>query len=430
MKEAAGKSATASGDRGGSNSSKPKAIGGKPSRQKVNTFSTVLILFEHLKLRLMNNMKLATEPCVHCSFYIVKSIAQLKLEILDYKISELTYFYILNYLSIINLYFSTTPAQFFDTIIVISILQANSKRQVDESILDEESKRKAKKVRGEKPKLKYSDVAKAGYLMMEVRASNPNVELGQPDYDTIESGLAHAYVNLPEPRPVEIPRIFQMGLSQGGSWIGAKDEFTLQFALVHIPTLTMPPGTGYYQYYVYGPDNRPNKYFKTTCPVRYWDSREKLLEVIIAFHPELKATIIDRFGTPRIPHIRISSGMENPEDIVGGYFPLVIEAEEALGPVFGRLGGTLRILATELRLVGGGIEVFINEAKAAEAARKAALIPVIEIDNMETEQSNEVPMAPPPPGASTSAEQLPPPPALQQMRPRTPPPTSSSQNAN
>ena len=62
-----------------------------------------LILIEHLKLRLMNNMKLATEPCVHCSFYIVKSIAQLKLEILDYKIFELTYFYILNYLSIISL---------------------------------------------------------------------------------------------------------------------------------------------------------------------------------------------------------------------------------------------------------------------------------------------------------------------------------------
>ena len=462
VKEAAGKSATASGDRGGSNSAKPKAIGGKPNRQKV-TFFAILILIGHLKLMLLDNMKLANEPRVHCSFYRKLIFAKSRLDTLDYiifepmydillihfteifnftkietvqldsKIAELKLNNLLVYHGIIIYFIKTILLQLYDNNIVISILQANSKRQVDESILEEDSKKKAKKARGEKPKLKYSDVAKAGHIMLEVRSSNPMVELGQPDYDTIETGLANAYVNLPVPRPTQIPRIFQMGLSQGGSWIGAKDEFTLQFALIHIPTLTMPPGTGYYQYHVYGPDNRPNKYFKTTCPVRFWDTRDNLLDIIKAFHPELTENLLDRFGIPRVPHLRISSGLENPEDIVNGYFPFVLEAEEALGPVLGRLGGILTILATSLRLVGGGIEVYINEANAAAAAKVAAANATVIDINMETEQTSEIPLAPPQPGASTSTDQsalLPPPPALQQMRPRTPPPQTPSPNAN
>ena len=462
VKEAAGKSATASGDRGGSNSAKPKAIGGKTNRQKV-IFFAVIILIGLLKLLLLDNMKLANEPRVHCSFYRNIFFVQLIIEtfvsiILEPKydtlyehlrktiynhfinfvqadsiISELKINSLFEYHGTFNYSINKNLVQLYDKYIAKSILQASSsKRQVDESILEEDSNKKAKKARGERPKLKYSDVAKAGNIMMEVRSSNPMVELGQPDYDTIETGLAYAYANLPEPRPTDIPRIFQMGLSQGGSWIGARDEFTLQFALIHIPTLTMPPGTGYYQYECFGPDNRPNKYFKTTCPVRFWDTRDNLLNIIKAFHPELTANILDRFGIPRVPHLRISSGMENPEDIINGYFPLVLEAEEALGPVLGRLGGTLRILATELRLVGGGIEVYINEAKAAAAAKLAAAnAPIIQIDDMETEQANEIPMAPPQPRASTSSDHsgiYPPPPALQQMRPRTSPPQPPSPN--
>ena len=92
-------------------------------------------------------------------------------------------------------------------------LQGASKRPVDERILEDNEK---KRCRGEKPKLSYSDVAKAGHIMMEVRASNLEVQLGQPDYDNIEHQLALAYVNLPAPRPAEMPKIFPMGLSQGG----------------------------------------------------------------------------------------------------------------------------------------------------------------------------------------------------------------------
>ena len=65
--------------------------------------------------------------------------------------------------------------------------------------------------------------------------------------------------------------------------------------------------------------------------------------------------------------------MENPEDIRKGYFPIVLEMEETLGPALGRLGGILTILSTNLRLVGGGIENFISEAKAVSEAAAAAI---------------------------------------------------------
>ena len=125
--------------------------------------------------------------------------------------------------------------------------------------------------------------------------------------------------------------------------------------------------------------------------------------------------------------------MENPEDIKKGYFPIVMEMDENLGPFQGRLGGILTILSTNLRLVGGGIENFINEAKAVSAEAAAAITaaenapPIEIIEEMEHDQVLNIPTAPPPP-PSTSPGLFPPLPSLQQMRPRTPPATHSRHN--
>ena len=122
---------------------------------------------------------------------------------------------------------------FIDINIEFVSLQGASKRPVDERIL-EDSNNEKKSRRGEKPKLSYSDVAKAGHIMMEVRASNLEVQLGQPDYDNIEHQLALAYVNLPAPRPAEMPKIFQMGLSQ----VGTIMKFTVRITVL---TSTLKP---------------------------------------------------------------------------------------------------------------------------------------------------------------------------------------------
>ena len=445
MARTAGKSATAGGDRRGGNNSKPKAIGGASNSQNqviIITFLTIIKLGLR-KFKLQYNKKLANEPRVHCIFF--KYLFQLYFEnVQKDSISILEQ----NFLSMIkyemkksNSYctkkrsYHSNNFIYSEHIIVSIYSQVRFKRAVDEGLLDDSSKNETKKRRGEKPKLKYSDVARIpGNIMVEVRASNPRVQLGQPDFVQLEHDLAMAYVKLPAPRPAEMPQIFQMGLSQGGLWVGAKNEFTHQFMLVHVPSFTPPPGTGWYSYQVFGPNNRPYKYFKTTVPVRFWGSREELESIIKAFHPTLAVQLLDGLGISREPHLRISAGMEDPEDIKGGYFPIVLELDECLGPALGKLGGILTILSATLRLVGGGIEKFISDHKEAELAETNAAIAAVEAakaaetaesdfmdSTMEYEPSSTIPLAPPPP---TNGQRglIPPLPALTQMRPRTPPP--------
>ena len=66
-------------------------------------------------------------------------------------------------------------------------------------------------------------------------------------------------------------------------------------------------------------------------------------------------------GLSRKQHMRVSAGMEDKADIIGGYFILSIEVEEDLIPVLARLNGNLRILSTTIKLVGGGIDKAIEE---------------------------------------------------------------------
>jgi hypothetical protein len=476
---AAGQTSIAGGDRNGCKPG-PSAIGGPPKNRQVEFFTLlVLLLIGLLKITLQDKKKLANELRVHCIFFSTHFLELIFTEHstgthsmniilnIDFKTRNF-YRKFLHFKRFINCtkefltlildhkyllytdYDEHKPSPVcvchnlkynsFDLTIVSFSLQG--KRTVDERILEDGSNEN-KRRRGEKPKLRYADVANAGYIMIEIRASNGDIQLSQPDYDQIESSLAYAYVNLPEPRPKELPKIFQMGLSQGGLWVGAKDEFTHQFMLVHVPTFSMPPGTGFYQYEVFGPDNRPFKYFRTSVPVRFWGPRPKLEEIITAFHPELTSKLLDRYGVTRTPHLRISTGMENPNDIVKGYFPIVIEMDENLGPVLGRLGGVLEILSTKLKLVGGGIERYIVDAKNAAAAAKAAakaeaaaLLSEQEVVSMELESTGDIPTPPPPPPAPASIGPvqpptpglIPPPPALLQMRPRTPSPRHSPHN--
>ena len=438
----AGKTATAGGGRGGGNTSKPRAIGGDNSRKQVNIFAvSTQIKLGLMKFKLQYNKNLATEPSVHCTFFRTLSYYSFKTAQNDSNPITEQKFFIIDKIRNKKCKFSRTKkiSFYFNKLIyfvylIVSIYsQERPKRAVDEGLLDD-SKNAAKKRRGEKPKLTYSDVAKLGNIMVEVRANNGKIQLGQPDFDKMEHDLAMAYVNLPAPRPAEMPKIFQMGLSQGGLWVGAKDEFTHQFMLVHVPSFTPPPGTGWYKYEVYGPNNRPFKYFKTTVPVRYWSTRLELENIIKAFHPQLDTQLLDGLGNSITPHLRISSGMEDPQDIIKGYFPIVLEIDESLGPALGKMGGVLTILSATLRLVGGGIEKYISDHKAAELAEANAAIAAVEAANtadvtgsdfldltMDFEPSSNIPLAPPPPPTIRQAGLIPPLPSLQQMRPRTPP---------
>ena len=261
-----------------------------------------------------------------------------------------------------------------------------------------EGRNEAKRNRGVgPPKLSYANCAKQ-FIMLEFRASNPKVQLRQEDYGHIEAKLAFAYATLPKPRPATIPKVQQMGLSQGALWCAAKDDFTYKFCMEHAPAFDTPPkylpnpllppkpkpnrkkkgekavkatpddpelvrqweipeNQLVYTYQVFGPDNRPFRYLKGRFPMDFWTNHEDLIELIRAFHPDLDQDVTDKqTGLPRKYHMRVSAGMEDKTDIVGGYFTLSIEVEEELMPVLARLDGILQILSTSIKLVGGGIE--------------------------------------------------------------------------
>ena len=275
---------------------------------------------------------------------------------------------------------------------------------LDDLLLD--GRNEAKRNRGEgPPRLSYANCAKE-FIMVEFRASNPKVQLRQEDYGHIEAKLAFAYATLPKPRPPTIPKVYQMGLSQGAIWCACKDHFTYNFCLEYVPAFDtpdkylpnplLPPkpkayrnkkGTKpvkqtpddpelirqweipenqlVYTYQVFGPDNRPFRYLKGRFPKDLWANHDDFIEMLRAFHPDLDQDIEDsRTGQPRKYHMRVSAGMEDKTDIVGGYFTLSIEVEEDLMPVLARLDGALTILSTTIKLVGGGIDKAIEDLNA------------------------------------------------------------------
>lgn len=245
---------------------------------------------------------------------------------------------------------------------------------------EEKGEARKEEKKAKKPRLTYADCAKISTnIMMEVRSSNPEVFLGQADFNHIEVSIAKAYTDIPKPRPATVPQIFKMGLSQGGLWVAAENEFTYTFCLDNVPGFDCPEGSNLqYTYFVYGPDNRPYKYIKTNVPERFYSSREQLTEMILAFHPILEEKAAKSNGTTEPYHLRISGGMTDKKtDIINGFFNITIEIEEELLPVLAILGGKLRILSTTLNLVGGGLDKHLTAVKAIDV--------IADDDNMETE---------------------------------------------
>lgn len=277
-----------------------------------------------------------------------------------------------------------------------------NKRPISELDILIDGRNEAKRNRGDAPpRLSYATCAKH-YVMLEFRASNPKVALKQEDYGNIEAKLAFAYMKLPKPRPETIPKVYQMGLSQGALWCAAHDDFTYQFCLETVPAFETPkkylpnpllppkpkPAKGTkpkkltpeenalvleweipenelpYTYEVYGPNNKPFRYLKGRFPKDFWcDNHEEFIELLRAFHPKLDRNITDPTTGQQIKyHLRISAGMEDrATEIIGGYFTISLEVEEDLLQVLAEMDGFLTILSTNVKLVGGNIDRLIQE---------------------------------------------------------------------
>ena len=304
-----------------------------------------------------------------------------------------------------------------------------TKRPISELDILIDSRNEAKRSRGTPPpRLSYATCAKH-YVMLEFRASNPKVTLRQEDYGNIEGKLAFAYMNLPKPRPESIPKIYQMGLSQGALWCAAHDDFTYQFCLETVPAFEtpkkylpnpllpnrfksvkgakpkkltpdelalvkeweIPDNELPYTYEVYGPNNKPYRYLKGRFPKDYWcDKHDDFVELIRAFHPKLDRDITDpTTGQHTKYHLRVSAGMEDrTTEIVGGYFTVSLEVEEDLLDIIADMGGFLTILSTTVKLVGGNIDKIIQEHEDKENQLNNEIMEDIN-DDFEDAMNNE-----------------------------------------
>ena len=252
------------------------------------------------------------------------------------------------------------------------------KRGSTEKVENKKDEKKAKR-----PRITYADCARISTnIMMEIRSNNTEVFLSQMDFNHIEVSIATAFTQIPKPRPTTIPQIYKMGLSQGGLWVAAENEFTYNFCLDNVPGFDCPEGSKVqYTYFVYGPDNRPFKYIKTSVPERFYSTREGLTDMILAFHPILEEKVEKNDGSVEPYHFRISGGMVDKKvDVVNGYFNITIEVEEELLPVLALMDAKLRILSTTLNLVGGGLDKHLADVKAKEVTATDT--------NMDTEEHN------------------------------------------
>lgn len=307
-----------------------------------------------------------------------------------------------------------------------------NKRPISELDILVDSRNEAKRSRGDAPpRLSYATCAK-NYVMLEFRASNPKVQLGQEDYGNIEGKLAFAFMKLPKPRPDTIPKIHQMGLSQGALWCAAYDDFTYQFCLENVPAFDtpakylpnpllppkqkvakgskpkkltpeqlelkqqweIPENELTYSYQVYGPNNKPFRYLKGRFPKDFWcEKHDDFIELLRAFHPQLDRYTTDPTTGQQVKyHMRISTGMENMDtEIIGGYFIITLEVEEDLLEIIARMNGSLTILSANIKLVGGNIDKVIQDISDKEAALDAQALEFSN-DDFEDAEENEQPM--------------------------------------
>ena len=233
------------------------------------------------------------------------------------------------------------------------------------SILFQAAKRKGQDT-GEEPKtrrrraamldigLNYAELSKT-HTMLEARSSNSEKPLDQSDFENIDCSLIYLHLDL---KPTPDFGIVKMGLSQGGVWIACKDKETADFVTEHVPKIKPAENSGKkpYLYMIFGPDNRPYKYFKIRVPERFWNSTDRFIELVRHFNKNLSYTYKagDFFNSS---HMRVSSGLvDKKSEVELGFFWVTLEVDETMFPRLAEQNGLIMIGPNALEIVGGGRE--------------------------------------------------------------------------
>lgn len=217
----------------------------------------------------------------------------------------------------------------------------------------------------------FAEVTK-GKIVCEVRSDDPDLLLGQDDYDTIDITLA-TKLSKQTAQGDEAPWDIQnAGISQGGVWYAVGNQFTLDELMKIIPTITPPVGN--YKYLTFGPGNRPYRYFRVKLPRRYFQlvTEEDIAQTIRMSNPSLNYSVTDSItGEIRPVHIKFKGIVKDQDLEKQTHFWISLELEEELLWKIASMAvpGIIRVSTTSAPITGGGIQAAIkkiNEDKVRE----------------------------------------------------------------
>ena len=238
----------------------------------------------------------------------------------------------------------------------------------------------------------YADcVREKDNIILEIRCDDLSLALDQEDFKTINSQLLFKYLEVKQATldqmqasdeddedddEEEDPNKFFYGviggISNGAVWFACDNQITADFVKHHVP-LIKNRGKTDYKYKVYTSDARPWRYMKAKVPVEFWGARKTIEGAFIASNSILnRKSVVDAAGKKCRPHFKICFGCEDYEADLDehdkNYYWLQFCVDERLMNKLADLKGRLRLGATSIQLLGGGMvtkakEVIVEQIK-------------------------------------------------------------------
>ena len=257
--------------------------------------------------------------------------------------------------------------------------------QVPEAEKRKPSKRKQEDKNGggggndgpKKPKKLFSKLLEEGDKV-EIRADKAWVALDQVDFNMVEIFISDEYIDLENPGFDLISDIVDKGKSQGGLWFITKNELCRQFITDRAPKAPIPEGRSGYKYKVYGPNERPYRYFLLNgIKKELWRPAARMELLLRKLNRHLDYEVTEEDGNKRRTHLRVSEGCQNFQaEVPKGKksFNITLEADEFLvKDILAVQNGQMLVGAfSKIKVLGGGIERERKRLQEEEVARAQA----------------------------------------------------------
>ena len=207
----------------------------------------------------------------------------------------------------------------------------------------------------------FASALKKG-MGIEIRSTRSNADLDQTDFNHLELYMTNTYIATKEKPTFHIVKdMVERGRSMGGVWYVVKNKNYLNWILECIPKAGIPEGRTDYGYKVFGPGERPYRYFLIKgIKQELWRTREEFVTLIRALNPHLDYIVEDfQDGSKRPTHIRVCNGLLNKRKEINGkgHFSITLELDEAMIKDLIKEDNLISVaLFSQIKAVGGGIE--------------------------------------------------------------------------